>query len=118
MNWKRSGLIYIVILVTVVAIATVLFSAPQMPEEKSLREAITMSQNGEIKEIVEEGEWLTVVTADGTELKTNIGVLNYNDLRELGLNTDVKYEIKPGSFNWGNMLISFLPLLLFGGLLF
>ncbi|MFC1986833.1 ATP-dependent zinc metalloprotease FtsH [Chloroflexota bacterium] len=77
-----------------------------------------MSQGNRIERIVEEGAWLAVTTTDGGELKTNIGVLNYNDLRELGLNTNVKYEIKPGGIDWGNMAIGFLPLLLFGGLLF
>jgi len=77
-----------------------------------------MSNSGNIENIVEEGEWLTIATIDGKELKANIGTLNYNDLRELGLSTDIKYEIQPGGFNWGNMLIGFLPLLLFGALLF
>jgi cell division protease FtsH len=45
-------------------------------------------------------------------------MLDYNDLRELGFSTDLEYEIKPGGINWGNIVIGFLPLLLFGGLLF
>ncbi|MFC2016387.1 ATP-dependent zinc metalloprotease FtsH [Chloroflexota bacterium] len=114
--WKRSGLIYIAILLSAVALVTVFFAAPQKPTEIPLSEMITMSQNGEITKIVEQGEWLTITT--DKELKTNIGALNYNDLRELGLNPDVKYEIQSGGINWGNILIGFLPLLLFGGLLF
>ncbi|MFC2034868.1 ATP-dependent zinc metalloprotease FtsH [Chloroflexota bacterium] len=117
-SWKRSGFVYIVILVAGVAMATFLFSASQKPTEIPLSEVITMSKSNQIANIVEEGEWLTIFTTDGVESKTNIGTLNYNDLRELGLATAVKYEIKPGGFNWGTMLISFLPLLLFGGLLF
>ena len=117
-GWRRSGLIYIAILLAVVAVATILISAPQKPTEVPLSEVITMSQGNKIEKIVEEGEWLTITTIEGTELKTNIGNLNYNDLRELGLNRDIKYEIKPGGINWGNMLIGFLPLLLFGALLF
>ena len=116
--WKRSGLIYIVILLAGVVLATVLIATPQKPTEISVSELITMSNSGQIEKIVEEGEWLTVTNTDGAELKTNIGALNLNDLRELGLSTDINYEIKPGGFNWGSMLISFLPLLLFGGLLF
>ena len=115
---RRNALLYIVILVAGVALATVLFAAPQKPTEIPLSEVITMSQGNTIEKIVEEGEWLTITTTDGEQLKTNIGNLNYNDLRELGLNTDVKYEIKPAGIDWGNLLIGFLPLLLFGGLLF
>jgi len=111
-------LVYIVVLVGIIALVTVLFSTPQKPKEISLSEVITMSKGNEIEKIVEERDWLTVTTTGGEELKTNIGALNYNDLRELGLSTDVKYEIKPGGFDWGNMLLGFLPLILFGGLLF
>ncbi len=66
-----------------------------------------MSQENQIEKIVEEGEWLTITTTDGKELKANIGALNYNDLRQLGLNTDIEYEIKAGGINWGDMLVYF-----------
>ncbi|MFC1977015.1 ATP-dependent zinc metalloprotease FtsH, partial [Chloroflexota bacterium] len=118
LNWRRNGLLYIVILVAGVAFATILFSAPGKPAEIPLSEVITMSQGSSIEKIAEEGAWLIITTTDGKELKTNIGTLNYNDLRELGLSTDVKYEIKPGGIDWGSLLIGFLPLVLFGGLLF
>ncbi|MFC1861887.1 ATP-dependent zinc metalloprotease FtsH, partial [Chloroflexota bacterium] len=88
------------------------------PTEIPLTEVIAMSQGNQIENIAEEGEWLTITTTDGKELKSNIGNLNYNDLRELGLNTNIKYEIKPVGIDWGSMLIGFLPLVLFGGLLF
>jgi len=117
-NWKRSGLLYIAILLGAVAVATILLSSPQKPSEIPLTEVITMSQGNEIAKILEEGEWLTIITTNGNEFKTNIGFLNYNDLRELGLNTNIEYEIKAGGFDWGSMLIGFLPLVLFGGLLF
>ncbi|MFC2033934.1 ATP-dependent zinc metalloprotease FtsH [Chloroflexota bacterium] len=118
LNLKRSSFIYIVILFIAVALATVLFSTPEKPAEIPLSNLITMSNNGEISEIVQEGEWLTITTTDAREVKTNIGALNYNDLRELGLNTEIKYDIRSGGIDWGSLLIGFLPLVLFGGLLF
>jgi len=117
-GWKRSGLIYIIILAAAVALVTFLISAPQKPEEVPLSQVIAMSNDNQIEKVVEENEWLTVTTTEGEELKTHIGTLNYNDLRELGLNTAVKYEIKPGGIDWGSLLIGFLPLVLFGALLF
>ncbi len=117
-GWKRSGLLYIVILFAGLALASVFFSAPPKPNEIPLSEVITMSQSQKIGTLLEEGEWLNITTTDGEKLKTNIGALNYNDLRQLGLNTAVKYEIKPVGINWGNLLISFLPLVLIGGLFF
>jgi len=107
-------LLYIAILIAVVALTTVLLSTPKKPTEISLTELITMSHSNKIEKIIEEGEWLNVITIDGEEIKSNVGSLNYNDLRELGLNTDIKYEIKSMGFDWGNLLIGFVPLLLFG----
>ncbi|MBI2980692.1 MAG: ATP-dependent zinc metalloprotease FtsH [Chloroflexi bacterium] len=108
------------VLLAGVALVTVLFSTPPKPAEIPLSELMAMSQsnpNG-IEKLVEEGEWLAITTTDGRDLKANIGALNYNDLRQLGLNTNIKYEIKAIGIDWGNMLIGFLPLILFGGLIF
>ncbi len=114
---KRSSLIYIVILVVGVALATILLSAPQKPTEVPLSEVITMSQGNTIEKIVVEGEWLSITTTEGIELKSFKGEGSIFEIT--GLNLEGKeVEIKPGSINWGNMLIGFLPLLLFGGLLF
>ncbi len=117
-NWKRSGFLYIVILIGAVAVATLLLSSPQKPEELSVSEVITMSQGNEISHIIEEGAWLTITTIDGTEYKSNIGVLDYKDLTELGLNAKVEYEIKSGGIDWGNWLIGLIPFVLFGGFIF
>lgn len=117
-NWKRSGIIYLVFLLVGVALATVLFSAPPKSQEISVTETINMSIEGKLENIVEQGQWLNITTTTGEKLRANIGVLNYNDLRQLGLDTKVKYDIKPGGIDWGTLLLSFLPLLLFGALIF
>ena len=117
-DWKRNGLVYIVFLLAGVILATMLLSSPQKPDEVPLSEVIAMSQDEKIDNIVEQGQWLTITTTDGEEIKTNIGTLNYNDLRELELNPHVEYDIKPGGIDWGSLLIGFLPLVLFGGLIF
>ena len=114
---KRSSLIYIVILVVGVALATMLLSAPQKPAEVPLSEVITMSQGNTIEKIVVEGEWLSITTTEGIELKSFKGDGSIFEIT--GLNLEGKeVEIKPGGINWGNMLLGFLPLLLFGGLIF
>jgi len=111
-------LLYIVILVGAIAVATLLLSTPKKPEELTVSEVIAMSQTNKIRSILEEGAWLTITTIDGTEYKSNIGVLDYKDLSELGLSTDVEYEIKSGGIDWGNWLIGLLPFVLFGGFIF
>ena len=120
MNWKRSGLIYIVILVAAVALATVLLSGAQKPVEIGLDEAIALSQSNQIVELMIDDTTLLITATDGRELTTAIANLNYVDLQELGLNLKgvAKYGVNAQGFNWGSMLIGFLPLLLFGALLF
>ena len=115
----RNSLIYIIILVTAVVLLSQFFLTPGKPTEIGLDKAIAMSQNGDIAKIVVEGDQLLITTIEGTELKTSISNLTLVDLQELGLKLDgVDYEIKPSGFDWGGLLIGFIPLLLFGALLF
>jgi len=118
-NWLRSSLIYIIILVAVVILLYQFFPLTPKPVEIGLDEAITMSQNGEIsKLVVDNGELLITTTAD-IDMKTTIGNLTLVELQELGLNLEgVDYEVNPSGFDWGSILISFIPLILFGALLF
>jgi cell division protease FtsH len=118
-NWMRNSLIYIIILVAAVILLYQLFPTSSKPTEIGLDKAITMSQEGGIASIVVDNEELLITTLDGRELKTSIGNLTLVDLQELGLSLDgVDYEVKGSGFDWGSLLISFLPLLLFGALIF
>jgi cell division protease FtsH len=64
-----------------------------------------------------DGEELKVL--NDTELMTDVGELNIADLTELGFILPTNYTAKSSSgFNWGGMLLNFLPLIIFGGLLF
>ncbi|MDP2730929.1 MAG: ATP-dependent zinc metalloprotease FtsH [Dehalococcoidales bacterium] len=118
MKWKNSTLMYLAVLLGVIVLVTLLFSTPQKTTEVSLSQVIAMSQDNKIEKIVEEGGILNITTTGDEKLKANIGNLNRNDLRELGLNSEIEYEIKPAGLDWGSILLGFLPLLLFGGLLF
>ena len=118
-RWMRSSLIYIIILVAAVVLLYQFFPTTQKPAEIGLDEAIAMSQNGEIAGIIVDDEELLITTTEGTKLKTSIGILTLVELQELGLNLDgVDYEVKPSGFDWGGLMIGFIPLLLFGVLLF
>jgi cell division protease FtsH len=118
-SWMRSSLIYIIILVAAVVLLYQLFPTPGRPTEIGLDKAIAMSQNGEIAKITVEGDQLLITTTQDAKLKAAIGNLTLVDLKELGLKLDgVDYEVKPSGFDWGGLAISFLPLILFGVLLF
>jgi len=119
MRLNRNLIIFIAIAVTAIALFAYFSPATKKPEEIPLNEAIAMSQSGEIAQITEENDALLITTIDGTELKTIKGNLTLLELEELGfVLPEGGYEIKPsGGFNW-SMMINFLPLIIFGGLLF
>ena len=118
-NWMRNSLIYVIILVAAVILLYQLFPTSAKPTEVGLEQAITMSQEGEIAAIIVDDGELLLTTLDGRELVTATGNLSLVELQELGLNLkDVDYKVKPAGFDWGSILISFLPLLLFGALIF
>ena len=117
-RWRRIGLLYLIVLVGGIAlIAFVMRSPTGAAEEIPLSEVITMSQDGRIEKLVIEDVWLTVTTRDGAEFRSYLGMDSIFDVIGLDL-ASIDYEIMPGGFNWGNMLLGFLPLLLFGGLIF
>jgi cell division protease FtsH len=119
MRLNRNLIIFIAIAITAIALFAYYSPATKKPEEIPLNEAIAMSQSGEIAQITEENDALLITTIDGTELKTIKGNLTLLELEELGfVLPEGGYEIKPlGGFNW-SMMINFLPLIIFGGLLF
>jgi len=118
-NWMRNSLIYIIILVAAVILLYQLFPTGSSPTEVGLDQAIAMSQDGEIASITVDNEELLLTTLDGRELKTAIGNLTLVELQELGLKLEgVDYSVEPSGFDWSGLLIGFLPLILFGALIF
>jgi cell division protease FtsH len=118
-NWKRNGLIYILILLAAVLFFYFLMPGSSEPEEVPLSRVITMSQNKEISKIEIDGEMLLVTTIDDTEYKSyKEANSSIYDIKALDL-TGVVIDIKGSSgINWGGLLINLLPLLIFGFLLF
>ncbi|MFC1983477.1 ATP-dependent zinc metalloprotease FtsH [Chloroflexota bacterium] len=116
-SWK--SLIYIAVIFAIIAIFSQLWFASGEPTEIDLDDAIAMSQGNEIKELVKTEDTLRITTVDGRELKAIIGYLSYTELQELGLNLEgVDYKVEQSGFEWGGLLLSFLPLIFIGGLLF
>ncbi|MFC1938813.1 ATP-dependent zinc metalloprotease FtsH [Chloroflexota bacterium] len=116
---NRNLIIFIAVLTVAIALFTYFSPQANEPEEVSLDETIAMSQTGEIKSIVIDNEELLITTTDDTELMAVAGNLSMVDLQELGLNLEgVDWEVKPSGINWGSLALNFLPLMIFGGLLF
>jgi cell division protease FtsH len=115
LNWKRNGLIYILIVMAIVLLSTLwMNSKTSQPEIVPLSQVIDMSRNGQIEKVVVDGETLLVTTTDSKQLKTETGTLTLVDLKDLGLVLPPgNYDIKTSSgINWGNVLFTFGPILL------
>ena len=118
-SWKRNSLIYIAILLAAIALFSYLLPSANKPEEVPLSEVITMSQNKEIAEIKVEEDLLLITTIDDTELRTfkesNASIYEIEGLDLQGVVVNIKGS---SGINWGGLMLNFLPLLIFGGLLF
>ena len=116
---SRNLVIFIIMLGVAIALFSFLPMANNEPEEITTEQAIEMSRNDEISELVVDGETLLITSSDGTEFKSTIGALSLVDLRELGLDLEgVDWEVRPTGIDWGSIALNFLPLIIFGGLLF
>ena len=117
--WKRNSLIYIAILLASIALFSYLLPTTNKPEEVPLSKVVAMSQGKEIAEIRVEDDALLITTFDGTELRafkeSNASIYEIEGLDLQGVVVDIKGS---SGVNWGGLMINFLPLLLFGGLLF
>jgi cell division protease FtsH len=118
----RNMLIFVAILITaIVVIYSLSGNMTQQPAVISLSEAITLSQQNQIKTIEVNEDKLTITKTDGTQVVTykepNAGISDYT---KIGLNLEnVNVDIKTNSgVPWGTILFNVLPLIILGGLLF
>jgi len=112
-NWKRNGVIYIIILLAAVLLFSFLMPGGEEPAEVPLSLIVSMSQNDEIQRITVEGDLLTVATVNGQEIKAYKEVSSsLYDIEGLKLD-NVVVDIKGSSgINWGGLIINILPFLL------
>ena len=118
-SWKRSSLIYIAILLAAVALFSYLLPKANEPEEVPLSEVIAMSQDKKIAEITVEEDLLIITTVDDTEVQafkeSNATIYEIEGLDLEGVVVNVEGS---SGINWGSLMLNFLPLIIFGGLLF
>jgi cell division protease FtsH len=125
-RWLRNGFIYLLILVAVVAIVYSFFGRSDGAETKDLSEVIADAKAGQVEHITVSGDTLTVTPkGGGEEYKSRkesgesvVQLLRDEDV-EVGGADGITVEVKkPSSFgNWLGLIISFLPLILFGAIL-
>jgi len=118
-NQMRNTIILVAILIAVITIFYTFSNNAKKPSEIPISEAVAMSQSNDIVKIFVDGDDILITKSDGTEVKT-FKESNANIYEIDGLVLDnVEVEVKGSSgINWGSVAINFLPLLIFGGLLF
>jgi cell division protease FtsH len=129
-RWLRNSLVYLLIIIGVIVIFYTLIPTFGSSNELALTEVITKAKNHEISEIVVEGDKLTVIPrvadggASGTQYTSrmseqtdivNLLVQNGVDIGPAGVQVTFKGSGGLGSFL--GILLNFLPLIFFGGLI-
>jgi len=121
----RNGFVYLIIISTVFALILSTANNPfKKSNEISVSETLEMVQEGNIQEIVVEGEKLNIIAKDGSKLVSSKEA--GSDLIELmrnsgidPLQTNVNIVVK-GRSGWGTalgLLFNFLPIIFFAGLI-
>ena len=128
-RWVRNSLIYLLIIIGVIVIFYTLIPSFGSSERMSLKQVLDQSRSGQIKQIVVDGEKLTVIpqTRTGSEMVKYTSRIGKNtDLIQLLSDhgaldgpsaPDVEYKGSSGFGSVFGILLNFLPLIFFGGLI-
>ena len=123
-RWWQGSLLYLLILVALLALAFSFFPVNKGPKEVDFYAFIDNAQSGQINSIQQDGNTIIGLKDDKPVIKASYlgGTKDLMDsLKDAGvkLGADgLKFEVKTGGIDWGNLMLSFLPLVLFGALLF
>jgi ATP-dependent Zn protease len=123
-KWWQGGLFFALILVVLLALAFSFLPTSKKPDKVDLYTFIEQAKQGEIDNIQQDRN--TIIGLKGDEMKIETSFIGSTkelidtlegDGVKLG-EDGVKVNVKSGGFDWGSILISFVPLILFGALLF
>ena len=123
-QWWRGSLIYIFILVAVIALAFSFLPTSHRPERVDLYAFLGMAKQGQFDTIQQDGNVIVGLKNDDKVAETGyIGTTDdlINTLEKSGIvvgENGLKIDVKAGGFDWSSFAISFIPLILFGALLF
>ena len=120
-RWLRNGFIYLLILVAVVAIVYSFFGRSDNIPSKDVSQVVSDAKAGLISKIEVSGDSLTVKLKSGADYKSRkeSGDSVFTLLHDQGVTNTPQIEVKKGGGfgNWIGLIISFLPLILFGAIL-
>ena len=124
-RWTRNSFMYLLIIVAVIAVLFTLFSNSfGSSSEIPISQVISMAKRGKVEAIDVKGDNLTVTTLDGQSFvsRKEGGASLVEILEQAGVDpvtSGIQVTVK-GSGGLGSilgMLVGFLPLILFGGIL-
>jgi cell division protease FtsH len=123
-RWWQGSLLYLLILVALLALAFSFFPINKGPKEVDFYTFIDNAKNGQVRTVQQDGNSIIGLKDDKPVVKAAyVGSTKelMDSLKEAGVklgDDGIKFEVKTGGFDWGSIMLSFLPLVLFGALLF
>ncbi|MCJ7654085.1 MAG: ATP-dependent zinc metalloprotease FtsH [Dehalococcoidia bacterium] len=123
-KWWQGGLFYLLILVAILALAFSFLPTAEKPDKVDFYAFVEQAKQGEIDTIQQDGTTIIGLKDDERKIEASfVGSTKelIDTLKEAGITLGedgMKFGVKAGGFDWGSILISFVPLLLFGALLF
>ena len=123
-KYIRRGGIYIVILVALAVLFLMFFPSGEEIETGTINDLISKYEQGEIAKFESQGDYITgwndgeaVLQVETGPFENLAGVEEYLDLRGVEISAVEIVFIPPSGFNWGNILMTMLPLVLFIGVI-
>ena len=122
-RWMRNSFIYLLIIVAVIAIFFTMMGSLGGPQEMDFTEVVSQAKDGQIQKIEVNGEKLTIFRG-AEKLTSRVGQSTdvLEALRNEGVETghggvSVQFKSNGGLGSVFRVLINFLPLIFFGGLI-
>ncbi|MDQ7028870.1 MAG: ATP-dependent zinc metalloprotease FtsH [Ardenticatenia bacterium] len=124
-NWMRNGFVYALIIVALMALLYNIFSPQERLQEREINRVAEAIKDGQVRRIVVSGSRLEVTTRNEkwiSRIEPEADLVN--TLQAFGVTPDELLRVEiiyKAPSQWGalfSVLGSFLPLLIFGGLLF
>jgi cell division protease FtsH len=123
-KWWQGSLFYIIILLAIIALAFGYLTQSSKPKEVDFYTFIAQVKQGEADTIQQEGT--TIIGLKDNEKKIISSFVGstkelMDTLTSSGIalgENGVKFDVKAGGFNWGDLAFSIIPVLLVGALLY
>jgi cell division protease FtsH len=134
-KYLKRGIVYLVVLVALVALFFLFFPSAEEVPSGSLNELVELTKTGSvtladrpepvtgtIDRIVQAGDKLTAMDGDTATFEasfvgTTSGLYDYLVANEVDMGKVALDPQPPSGFNWGNLLFTLLPLVLFVGVI-